>query len=132
MTPGDAYRLFAEGFALLSQGAAALADAQVLTVATDTPQRLTLRAASRRSAKSVKVLRRAIAEGELAAARPGREYVVEAAELDRWLATHAAVPRPTKPERAPRVVPSSETSIDELIARELGAGRLRAVKGGKR
>jgi excisionase family DNA binding protein len=95
-----------------------MADAVVERIASrhapPAPELLPLRA----TGQSVRTLRAAIAAGELAAVKVGRELQVRREDLDRWIASRAVAPRQAKP----RELSPAERAIED--ARRRGALRV--------
>lgn len=100
---------------------AALVEAAVRRALAGTPRpagRLPLADAAAQAGATVRVLRGAIARGELPAVKAGRGYTLAPADLDAWLAGRTA--RPT-PARAP------DSPADRALERARAAGRLGRV-----
>jgi excisionase family DNA binding protein len=75
---------------------------------------------------SVRQLRAAIASGELAAVRLGREYRVAQGDVDEWIAS-----RPVAPNIRGGASPKVGTAAERAIDRARRAGSLRVVGGAR-
>jgi len=71
----------------------------------------------------VRTLRAAIARGELAAMRVGREYRVRRGDLEAWLESRRVAPG--RRERQPK----KQSAAERAVARARRAGSLRVVGG---
>jgi excisionase family DNA binding protein len=87
-------------------------------------ERLRLADAARVAGTTVRVLRAAIARGELPAVKAGRGYTLAPADLDGWLASHAVQPR----QPATRAASPAERAL----AQARRSGSLRSIAGGAR
>jgi excisionase family DNA binding protein len=70
---------------------------------------------------SIRTLRAAIRDGELKAAKVGREYVVAQADLDRWLQRHQVAPKPQEQPDSPAA------AAQRALKRARQRGTLRVV-----